>query len=136
MEEKRKIIAENEVFKNNPCYDKCKFVAVRVGKICLELAEKNDKSKAILMNYFSQISRSSSSILSNYSEGTTYSISNRDKICKFNISIKEARETISWLSILYELEQISKEDYDELVNEITVIIKILTAAVNKMSNTH
>ena len=133
MEENKKIVAENDVFRNDDiCYKKCKFVAVRIAKICMKLRTKKDK--VILDNYISQIIRSSSSILSNYSEGTTSSISNRDKSFKFNISIKEARETVSWLSILYELEEISKEDYDEIVAELTAIIRILVKSIQIMNN--
>lgn len=115
---------------NNICYNKAKYVAIKSGQLCQRLAKKNDY--VILNNYLTQLVRSSSSIYANYCEGNASLITTKDRISKFNISLKEAEETLAWLNILYGLKEISKEEYDAITNQTIEIIKILSKAILTM----
>lgn len=115
---------------NNICYNKAKYVAIKSGQLCQRLAKKNDY--VILNNYLTQLVRSSSSIYANYCEGNASLITTKDRISKFNISLKEAEETLAWLNILYGLKEISQEEYDAITNQTIEIIKILSKAILTM----
>jgi four helix bundle protein len=46
-----------------------------------------------------------------------------------HIALKEANETMYWLNVLYGSEFISKNQYDELMNDLDEIYKILFSSV-------
>ena len=48
---------------------------------------------------------------------------------KLHIALKEANETMYWLKVLYGSEFISKNQYDELMNNLDEIYKILFSSV-------
>ena len=48
---------------------------------------------------------------------------------KLAIALKEANETMYWLKVLYGSEFISKNQYDELMNNLDEIYKILFSSV-------
>ena len=48
---------------------------------------------------------------------------------KLAIALKEANETMYWLKVLYGSEFISKNQYDELMNDLDEIYKILFSSV-------
>ena len=129
-EERKNTIAQNEMFGQNVCYQKAKQLSVKCVKICKRLMEKRDY--VILSGFCSQLSRSSSSILANLSEGCFYNISYRDRINKFSISSKECYETISWISLLYEIGEITEDEYVELISDCKEIIKILSKSIETM----
>ena len=52
-----------------------------------------------------------------------------DDMHKMTIALKEANETIYWLKVLYGSEFISKNQYDELMNDMDEIYKILFSSV-------
>ena len=123
---------KNDIFSNsnNICYNKAKYVAIKSGQLCQRLAKKKDY--VILNNYLTQLVRSSSSIYANYCEGNASLITIKDRIAKFNICLKEAEETIAWLTILYELKEISKEEFDTIRNQTIEIIRILSKSILTM----
>ena len=122
---------KNPLFYNNISYQKAKTVAVEVARICQRISLKKDY--VILNAYCNQVIRSSSSVLANMAEGSVSIISSKDKSNRFRISIKEAYETIAWISLLNELNEISDDEANYLIDELTQIIKILSKAISTMS---
>ena len=122
---------KNPLFYNNISYQKAKTVAVEVAKICQRISLKKDY--VILNAYCNQVIRSSSSVLANMAEGSVSIISSRDKANRFKISCKEAYETIAWISLLNELNEITDDEATYLIDELTQIIKILSKAISTMS---
>ena len=55
--------------------------------------------------------------------------SKADFVHKLHIALKEANETMYWLKVLYGSEFISKNQYDELMNNLDEIYKILFSSV-------
>ena len=74
-----------------------------------------------------QLLRAATSIGANVEEATAAQ-TKKDFAYKMSISSKEARETRYWLKLL-DRSQLVKADYSEYLNEITEIIRILTAIV-------
>jgi four helix bundle protein len=64
----------------------------------------------------------------NYSEACDAE-SKADFVHKLHIALKEANETMYWLKVLYGSEFISKNQYDELMNDLDEIYKILFSSV-------
>jgi four helix bundle protein len=71
-----------------------------------------------------QILRSGTSIGANVEEAIG-GISKKDFRAKMSISYKEARETHYWLRLLKDSDYISNEEFNELENELSSILKIL-----------
>jgi four helix bundle protein len=77
-----------------------------------------------------QLSKSSTSAGSNYEEAQAGS-SKADFNNKVNIALKEMRETNYWLRIIKELQLVSAEETQLLINESEELKKILGAIVLK-----
>jgi four helix bundle protein len=75
-----------------------------------------------------QLLRSGTSIGANINEALSAQ-SKRDFIHKLSISLKEARETSYWLSLLQDSEFIDKMDYDKLFERCNEIISILSSII-------
>ena len=75
-----------------------------------------------------QLNRSSSSVGANYSEAQSAS-SRKDFHSKIRISLKEARESEYWLQFLFE--KLNDQDINELKEEATSLVKILTTIARK-----
>jgi four helix bundle protein len=75
--------------------------------------------------------RSGTSIGANCSEAKSAQ-STRDFISKYEIALKEARETLYWLEIIVEAEVVSSEKFKGLMQETEEIIKILVATLKKL----
>lgn len=80
-------------------------------------------------NNSDQIQRSGTSIGANYSAARVFDYSKADFVHKLAIALKEANETMYWLKVLYGSEFISKNQYDELMNNLDEIYKILFSSV-------
>lgn len=75
-----------------------------------------------------QLLRSGTSVGANIREGINAQ-SKRDFIHKFSIAQKECDETIYWIDLLFETNYIQKEDFDDLKNDATEILKILRSII-------
>ena len=128
--QKRYTEKDDTMFKDNICYQKAKTVAIEIAKIGQRICEKRDY--VILSAYVNQVIRSSSSVFANLSEGAIGLISRRDKANKYRICLKEASETISWVTLLHELGEITKEEAEHLIDELTQIIKILGKSIGTL----
>jgi len=75
-----------------------------------------------------QLLRSGTSIGANVREGINAQ-STKDFIHKLSIAQKECDETIYWIELLFETNYIQKEDFDDLKNDATEILKILRSII-------
>ena len=112
----------------NPCYHKAMEFATICGKLCIRM---NKEKNIIITNYASQLSRSSSSVLLNLSEGITPYISDKEKMLRFTICNREAQESISSLILINELfpHLLSPGERDALVKLAQEIIAILNKSI-------
>lgn len=124
------LLSVPDIFSDNICYAKAKSVAVEIIYICKELMQKKDYT--ILAPICNQIVRSSTSTKANIAEANSVYCSSRDKTNKFNIAYKECMETISWISLLYEIEELTDEQYTRLTNECMQIVKILSKSIHSL----
>ncbi|MCF8257195.1 MAG: four helix bundle protein [Flavobacteriales bacterium] len=75
-----------------------------------------------------QLMRSATSIGANAEEAIG-GISRKDFSAKLGISYKEARESKFWLRLLHATEYITKNEYDDLVNDCEEILRILFSII-------
>lgn len=71
-----------------------------------------------------QILRSGTSIGANVEEAIGAQ-SSKDFISKISISYKEARETLYWLKLLFEVNILSEKQFDSIKNDCEEILKII-----------
>ena len=78
-----------------------------------------------------QVVRSSGSIGSNYIEANE-SLSKKDFIFRVKISRKEAKESVYWLRLINETNQLTNSKIvEELIQECTELKKILSSIIEK-----
>ncbi len=107
--------------------ERTKKFAVRIVKGCTWLEGKSNVSRTLA----NQLLSSGTSIGANCSEAQSAQ-SKRDFISKYEIALKEARETKYWLEVIIEAEVVSLENFKSLTQETEKIIKILVATVKKL----
>ena len=71
-----------------------------------------------------QILRSGTSIGANVEEAIG-ALSPKDFISKISISYKEARETLYWLKLLYEVNILNEKQFNSIKSDCEEILKIL-----------
>lgn len=103
--------------------DKCVNFSVKINKLRKYLREEQHE-----YNNSDQIQRSGTSIGANYCKACDAE-SKADFVHKMGIALKEANETMYWLRVLYGSELISKEQYEELLEDVKELYKILSASV-------
>ncbi len=78
-----------------------------------------------------QVIRSSGSVGSNYIEANE-SLSKKDFIYRIKICRKEAKESIYWLRLINDTNQLSNKDFaKDLIQESTELKKIFSAIIEK-----
>lgn len=108
---------------NNPIVDKSKKFALRIIHLYKELT---DEQKEFVLS--KQILRSGTSIGANVRESQRGE-SKADFIHKLSISLKEADETQYLLELLEEGEFITKEKFNSFNEDVSEIIRLLTAII-------
>ena len=103
--------------------DKCVEFSIKINKLRKYLRESQHE-----YNNSDQIQRSGTSIGANYSEACNV-VSKADFVNILAIAQKEAHETIYWLRVLYGSELISKEQHDDLMNDVQILHKILSSSI-------
>ena len=103
--------------------DKCIIFSVKINKLRKYLRDKQHE-----YNNSDQIQRSETSIGANYSEACNAE-SKADMVHKLSIAQKECKETIYWLKVLYGSEFIDKEYYEDLMNDVEELYRVLTASI-------
>ena len=113
---------------NNVIYDLSKKFAIRIVKLYVFL--KEEKHEFVISK---QIYRCGTSIGANIAE-STYAQSPADYISKLSIALKEASETLYWLDLLKETDNITIEQYNSISNDIKTIIGTLVNIINKLKH--
>ena len=90
------------------------------------------KDYTIISPLCSQIVRSSTSIYANMSEGSYNLSTPKEKVKCFTIACREAYETLSWLSLFYEIGELPEDAYNELKEEVIEIIRILSKSITTL----
>ena len=73
-----------------------------------------------------QAIRSATSVAANY-RAACRARSTKEKYSKICIVVEESDETQFWLEMLLESNYLPKNDFDLMYNEITEIVKVMTA---------
>ncbi|MBK8599589.1 MAG: four helix bundle protein [Flavobacterium sp.] len=80
-----------------------------------------------------QILRSGTSIGANIREAE-HAESKADFIHKLSIALKEANETEYWLDLLYQSEYLTISQFQNIKDQITQQLKLLTSIINTTKN--
>ena len=111
--------------KDNIVLDKSKSFAIRVIKLYKFLCA--EKKEYILSK---QLIRAGTSIGANIREGVRAQ-SEADFYSKFAIALKEAEESSYWLELLYESDELTKEQFDSIYKDCDELISLLVAITKK-----
>jgi four helix bundle protein len=104
-----------------------KQFAVRVVQFYCYLEQKSSAGQIL----GKQLLRAGTSIGANCNEAISAQ-SPKDFIHKYEIALKEARETIYWLEVLVDAEITSEAKLSLIKSECEAIIKILVTSINSL----
>ena len=111
-----------------PLWEKSFAFAVRVVKLAQYL--QRDKKEYVLSK---QIIRSGTSIGAMVREAE-HAESKADFIHKMNIALKEANETLYWVDLLHETEQINDASFASIRPDCEELLKLLVSIVKTSKN--
>ena len=103
-----------------------KSFALRVIKLYKYLLE--ERHEYIMSK---QVYRSGTSIGANIAESRNAQ-SKADFINKLSIALKEADETMYWLELLHESENIDNKQFESMSNDLNIIIGTLIKIIKKL----
>ncbi len=106
--------------------DKAKEFAKNIVFLCRKL--KDDKIEYSLVN---QLLRSGTSVGANVHEAQ-YAQGTKDFISKFEIALKECNESEYWLELLFDVNSITKEEFDKFQKECIELRRMLVSSVKKL----
>lgn len=78
-----------------------------------------------------QLLRSGTSVGANIYEAQ-YAQETKDFISKFEIALKECNESEYWLELLYDVESLSKEEFNKFQKECIELRRMLVSSVKKL----
>lgn len=99
---------------------KCMDFSVRIVKLRQYL--KNERQEYDISK---QLLRSGTSVGSNMTEAQS-AISDKDFISKTTIALKECRESMYWIELLYRTDYLTEEGYQSLNTNCTELFKLIT----------
>jgi len=105
---------------------KTKDFAKEIVFLCRRL--KQNGTEGALIN---QLLRSGTSIGANVHEAQ-YAQGTKDFISKFEIALKECTESEYWLELLFEVNSISKDDFDVMQESCVEIRRMLVSSVTTL----
>lgn len=105
---------------------KTKDFAKEIVFLCRRL--KQNGTEGALIN---QLLRSGTSIGANVHEAQ-YAQGTKDFISKFEIALKECNESEYWLELLFEVNSISKDDFDVMQKSCVEIRRMLVSSVTTL----
>ena len=108
--------------------EKCLMFATRLVNLCRFL-DKERRGKHIV----DQILRSGMSIGANYSEAEC-AISDNDFLAKLYISLKECNETLFWLRLLRNVNDIDEKQFQSIFNDGEEIKRMLISIIKTKRN--
>ena len=91
---------------------------------------KQYKVESALIN---QLLRSGTSVGANIHEAQ-YAQGTKDFISKFEIALKECNESEYWLELLYEVDSITKDDFDKFQKDCIELRRMLVSSVKKLKD--
>jgi four helix bundle protein len=97
----------------------------------VELYKTLSKSSAMPPHLSRQLLRSGTSIGANLEEAVAAQ-SRRDLKCKFQIALKEARETKYWLRLFIATRLVSSTAVSSILREADELVAILTVSVQRL----
>ena len=103
--------------------EKCLMFATRIVNMCRFL-DKERKGKHIV----DQVMRSAMSIGANYAEAEC-AISDHDFLAKLYISLKECNETLYWLRLLRQLNDIGESQFNSIFEDGEELKKMLVSII-------
>lgn len=120
--------------------DKCLAFGDRVIKLNDYLLEQAVKTSSINVPVYlrsvaslsNQLLRAGTSIGANNAEAIS-AISNADFRSKSFIALKEARESLYWINLLYRNNFLDCKQYESIYSDCEEIVKILTHRCKKMN---
>jgi four helix bundle protein len=96
--------------------------------LCRKLKQQGVESALI-----NQLLRSGTSVGANVHEAQ-YAQGTRDFISKFEIALKECNESEYWLELIYEVNGLSKEDFDVFSKDCIELRRMLVSSVITLKN--
>lgn len=111
---------------NNVIYELSRKFAIRIVRLYVFLTE--EKHEYVIAK---QIYRSGTSIGANIAE-SKFAQSHNDYINKLSIALKEASETQYWLDLLNDVQLITCEQYESLINDSKTITGTLVNIIKKL----
>ena len=109
----------------SPLMQKSSAFSVRVSNM-VDYLSKNRNSK--LYSIYDQVLRSGTSIMSNVSE-SQFAQSSADFISKLHIALKEANETMRWITFLGDKGCLTNKELDSMCQDCNEIIAMLVASI-------
>lgn len=98
------------------------------------LFSKTLKKTISTFEFVKQVVRSSASVGANYIEANE-ALSKKDFLLRVKIARKEAKETIYWLRLISETEDLKEDKIQKLIKECIELKKILSAIIEKSEKT-
>jgi four helix bundle protein len=112
--------------------NRTKAFAIRVIKAYIEINKKGNYHDAERV-LSKQFLKSGTSIGANCKEAVSAQ-SRKDFINKYEIALKEARETEYWIEIMIESEIVPKQKFSLLLQEIDEIIRTLVKIIKSLKS--
>lgn len=103
--------------------DKSKEFAKSIVILCRKM-----KQNGIEVALINQLLRSGTSVGANIHEAQ-YAQGAKDFISKFEIALKECNESEYWLELLFEVNSISKEDFEKFQKDCIELRRMLVSSV-------
>lgn len=108
--------------------DKSKAFAKEVVFLCRRLKQNNVEGALI-----NQLLRCGTSVGANVHEAQ-YAQGTKDFISKFEIALKECNESEYWLELLFEVNSLSKQDFDCLQKDCIELRRMLVSTVTTLKS--
>lgn len=105
--------------------DKALNFSVRINHLSRFLNKEKHEHKIA-----DQIFRSGTSIGANLAEAQC-AISRNDFLSKVYIALKECKETLYWLELLYKIRLLVKPQYESINNDCLELMRLLTSITKK-----
>ncbi len=104
-----------------------KQFALRIIKACCWLQDKSNVCRTLS----NQLLRSGTSVGANCQEAQSAQ-SRKDFIHKYEIALKEMRETTYWIELLIESQLIEPKKFKSLLQEAEELTRILVSTIKKL----
>lgn len=112
--------------------ERSKQFAIRIVFAYTELVNKSNYDDAVQV-LAKQLLRSGTSIGANCKEAVSAQ-SKKDFIHKYEIALKEARETEYWIEIMIDTKVVPEQKFTLLLKEIDSIIRILVSTIKSLKS--